>query len=205
MGNNHWVVLIVFASFVNSAASSGCGNCWCVLDDDSEKCPPEPKNYSTSVDLQETLISQIPLNQYTLNCDPYDESVPCDTYPPLPANVSDTAVCALNYNKGCTEYNMTTYESREEAIFDGALVTHLGACGTCSTTQDLAVYMRVTDMTSAGEVCSVKALINEQAGLQCYLDMGMTLPCSWTWLYDGLYDSKVCSNLTCLSTYTFLL
>jgi len=166
--------------------------------DEGEECPIEPYNYSSATDLQETLIAQVPLNQYTLNCDPYDETIDCDTYPPLPTDVTNDTVCGLNYNNDCSNYNMTTYANQDDAIKDQALVTHTGACGTCSTTQDLAVYMKITDMTTVGKKCAVKSILNKNLGLQCYLDLGMTLPCAWIWLYDGLYDSQVCTK-TCLS------
>ena len=39
------------------------------------------------------------------------------------------------------KYRMITYASRAEAEAAGGVVTHTGACGVCSTTQDLALYL----------------------------------------------------------------
>ena len=94
----------------------------------------------------------------------------------------DEAVCGVRYtNTDCSTYDLATYNSTAEATAAGASVTHLGACGLCSTlqalsadfflkpvlrpficayqftpdmpnfVQDLAVYMNITDMT-AGSV-----------------------------------------------------
>jgi hypothetical protein len=60
---------------------------------------------------------------------------------------SDEAVCAFIYNKAhdsegfCQLYSLKTFRNRFEAEVTGAVVTHKGACGLCSTTQDLALYL----------------------------------------------------------------
>jgi hypothetical protein len=53
------------------------------------------------------------------------------------------------------------------------------------------------DFTDAGKKCATKGVLNEEVGLQCYMDLGLTLECSKIWNLDGIYDSKVCTT-TCL-------
>ena len=87
---------------------------------------------------------------------------------------------------------MITYLSEEEAVSDGSVVSHLGACGLCSTAIDLAVYMAIPDMTHAGKICASKALISTKWGKKCYEDLGFTPPCATIWNYDGIYDGQNC-------------
>ena len=69
-------------------------------------------------------------------------------------------VCAFKYSTDdCGEYSMISYENAEAAVSDGAVVSHTGTCGLCSTAQDLATYMSIPDMTRAGKICAVKGAI----------------------------------------------
>lgn len=60
----------------------------------------------------------------------------------------EVAACGIKYNMSSldddqcpTEYTMKTYDSEEALLADDAQMTHWGACGACSTTRDLAVYL----------------------------------------------------------------
>jgi hypothetical protein len=83
---------------------------------------------------------------FSLSCNPYENET-CTTTPPQTFLDSDTAVCGYVYttlpdgSQSCSEYSMVTYESRADLIKAGAIITHEGSCGLCSTTQDLAVYL----------------------------------------------------------------
>ena len=57
------------------------------------------------------------------------------------------------------------------------------------------------DFTDAGKKCATKGLFNEQAGLDCYMALGLTLECAKIWNYDGIYDGQVCTK-TCLGELT---
>lgn len=55
---------------------------------------------------------------------------------------------SLDEENSCpTEYTMATYNSEQEMLAAGAEMTHWGACGACSTTKDLAVYLEYPDLT----------------------------------------------------------
>ena len=83
-----------------------------------------------------------------MTCNPYEDES-CETSPPQ-VNVNvDGVVCAFKYHdNNCNDYEMVTYTSEDEAVEDGSVVSHLGACGLCSTAVDLAVYMSIPDMVS---------------------------------------------------------
>jgi hypothetical protein len=70
-------------------------------------------------------------------------------YNNAPATTSDSVQTCMN-----REYAMITYESKEEATLDNAVVIHKGACGVCSSAQDLSVRMAnnaIDDLCSANE------------------------------------------------------
>ena len=66
---------------------------------------------------------------------------------------------------------------------DGAQHTHWGACGPCSTSQDLAVYMRNPDLTLKGQECGVRGLFDPNDGINCFMEAGYTRECSEIWMY----------------------
>ena len=84
-----------------------------------------------------------------------DAAQPCTMTPPQDetlVSLGEEAVCGIHYesynNGTCSkEYRLKSYPSREQAETAGAFVTHAGACGACSTTQDLASYLRSPDLT----------------------------------------------------------
>eukprot|EP01038_Epipyxis_sp_PR26KG_P012369 gene12369-16592_t len=193
---------LIYTQTILSGLYPTCGDCWCIPSNNgTSSCPNFQPQTTFSNHSIEVYKSKIPLNALALNCNPYYDSS-CVTIPPQVMLDEETAVCALsyprenNYDKKCNYYTMVTYKNREEAVSTGAVVTHEGSCGLCSTTQDLALYLR-TDFTNAGKLCATKGLFNETAGLECYMSLGLTKECAKIWNYDGIYDGKLCSK-TCI-------
>lgn len=142
---------IVILSCLNAALGDdsypSCGDCWCAPESGGlGPCPIwEPQtNFSESV--INTYASQIPITYYQLNCNPYEDDT-CTTTPTQQLLEQDAAVCAFMYPKledgslSCSQYEMITFPSREEAERAGGTVTHAGSCGLCSTAKDLAIYL----------------------------------------------------------------
>lgn len=77
----------------------------------------------------------------------------------------------------------------------GALITHDRSCGLCSTTQDVAAYMGLPDMTRIGKICAIEALLNITWGVRCFERAGFTTPCAMIWTYDALYDGQHCRDI----------
>ena len=139
-----WVTVVVSVAGAVAAAKEypECGDCWCVPSHNgSGLCPLwEPKTEFSSSVIQ-AYKGQIPKQIYTLNCNPYNDAN-CTTTPPQVMLDNDSAVCAYKYeSESCETYSMVTYANRLEALENGAVVTHTGSCGVCSTTQDLALYL----------------------------------------------------------------
>jgi hypothetical protein len=138
--------LILFTVLVWSQYPS-CGDCWCIPKDyNPDFCPNwQPQTIFSDVVINKYL-SQKPQSVYSLLCNPY-VSAECATTP-VQVETNETSVCAFQYSinldgtRSCEDYEMITFSSKEEAENVNAVVTHSGACGLCSTTQDLAVYLR---------------------------------------------------------------
>mmetsp|Transcript_13394 Transcript_13394/g.22174 ORF Transcript_13394/g.22174 Transcript_13394/m.22174 type:complete len:349 (+) Transcript_13394:290-1336(+) len=195
---------------------ASCGDCFCVTKENAS-CPKRPKNSFDASDDVEILKSQIALNPYTLECDPYGEE-PCQMAPPQNRTLvamGEEAVCGIRYeprshstherspartveqidgwnanaNKDSTAaegssvsrklqcptyYNLVSYESFDSAKTDGAVVTHAGACGACSTTKDLAAYLEHVDLTDLGTLCVTEGLVSFERGVECFINHGLT-------------------------------
>jgi len=98
------------------------------------KCPerpPAPGSYDSVTIL--ALRSQTATNPYDLTCDPFTEQG-CKTSPEqMFINSGNTAVCGLLYSEcydtnsdGSATYSLQTYPNKQQAIKNGAVITHIG-------------------------------------------------------------------------------
>ena len=179
-----------------------CGDCHCIAGDDL--CPTDPAEIPPtefSAELLEQLKIQQPTNPFKMLCNPYNHTGSCGfmhcgecTDPPqdqAQVDLWETAVCGLKYNMSSltddycpTEYEMITYNSFDEMVADGAQQTHWGACGPCSTSQDLTVYIENPDLTGKGQECGVRGLLDPKDGVGCFMEAGYTEECSEAWMYN---------------------
>ncbi|GMH59412.1 hypothetical protein TrLO_g10035 [Triparma laevis f. longispina] len=182
------------------ATASQCGDCWCIPGNGgNDECPDWQPQEEFLPELLADLKAKKTLNPFDdLTCNPYKDEG-CVTTPEQDHVDYDGAMCGWKFancnNSDCGSYEMKTYMSSDEAESDGAYVTHLGACGLCSTAQDLAAYIEQDDMTKEGKKCATKGLIHEHWGKKCYQNLGFTEPCSSIWNYDGIYDGKKCAGI----------
>lgn len=176
-----------------------CGNCWCIPDNNGlGACPTDWTPTTTfNSSIIKSYQAQLPSSIYTLSCNPYSDKN-CVTSPAQAMLDIPTAVCAYKYpplgsdgQLSCSTYSMITYASEADALADGAVLTHAGSCGLCSTTQDLSIYL-IEDFTTAGKKCASIGLFDEAKGLECYMNLGLTQECAKIWNYDGIYDGKAC-------------
>ncbi|MCJ7725156.1 MAG: hypothetical protein MUP76_02035 [Acidimicrobiia bacterium] len=121
-----------------------------------------------------------------LGGDPYDD-------PSLvPAGIG--GVCAVFADPSTPGgYRLETVPDRESAEATGGVITHAGACGACSSLQDLAVYLETPDLGGPVREC---ALIdfgdNPQATQDCILALGFTRPCAQIWAYNSFNTREAC-------------
>ena len=188
-----------------------CQGCHCTPGWDEDPttfvCPdkPAPKWKYDEATIEE-LHSHEAHNPFRLECNPYQEE-DCDTVPSLQRNAwGADAVCGLIYDVPAEEeqhtaadatcplsnYTIQSFRSKEEAKAANAVITHLGHCGACSTTKDLAAYMTHTDMVAEGRKCTNRVLLSRDWGRQCYESLGFTTPCAMIWAHNSLHTATVC-------------
>jgi hypothetical protein len=138
------------------------------------------------------LRSKIALEPAALEGDPY--AVWQSRDPPRAA--ADT-VCAVRFEPDQLHYRLATFANSVAARTAGFAVTHVGACGTCSTLQDLAVYIEKPDLTAPVRKCGMRW--NASSRLQCLEDLGFSHPCAQTWLYDLENTRQQCFGVCVLS------
>lgn len=128
-----------------------------------------------------------------LTTDPYASAAPA----PGP----EDEICAVLPNApGSRDYRLRSYANADLALAAGAIVTHYGACGLCSTLADLAVYMRELDLATPVRDCGIKYLSGPaEMHIQCLQDIGFTTPCAQIWYYNTLHTRAAC-ELPCFST-----
>jgi hypothetical protein len=128
------------------------------------------------------------INPITIQDDPYAVRSHSTSHP-VPAK--EGAVCALKYLDARKEtYLIRTFSSVSEARRNGYIVTHYGSCGTCSTLQDLSVYLRYRDLTTIARRCSF--LITGRSITRCLEHYGFTGPCALTWYYNIRNTGRYC-------------
>ncbi len=122
-----------------------------------------------------------------LTADPYAS-------PPPPSDPPDS-VCGVlpmaTTDSGPRPYALVTYPSETAAYEAGARPTNFGHCGLCSTLANLAVYMRVNDLTAPVRDCGLNT--NTPAdNIACLQAIGFDLPCAQIYYYNTANTRSVC-------------
>lgn len=109
-------------------------------------------------------------------------------------------VCAVEFVPGSqTNYRMKTFSSKDEALIAGWTITHQYQCGTCSTLQDLAVYIGIPNQTGPISACTSQARgdYNKLKSVkQCIIEaVGFTPMCAESWSYNGVHTGSECGKI----------
>jgi hypothetical protein len=123
---------------------------------------------------------------------------PYDTWrgkrPPVPP---PGTVCGVRFEPDRVHYRLATFPGEGAARAAGFAVTHLGACGTCSTMQDLAVYLGQPDLTAPVRRCGLHPT---SAGvLQCLARLGLSPACARTWFWNARNTGRECLAVCAVS------
>ncbi|KAL7566996.1 hypothetical protein ACA910_019923 [Epithemia clementina (nom. ined.)] len=172
---------------------ASCGGCHCIPGGEAAECPTEKLESGYSNDFIDGLKNQKALNAVEMpDCDPYVDYT-CSLGSPL-GDYGSSSVCGIHYEESsCSSYKLQTYADKDLATGQGAFVTHLGACGVCSTTQDLAAFMKQMDMITASENCEVKASAGQSSGRECFEALGFSSPCADLWANAARNNEKNCA------------
>jgi hypothetical protein len=96
-------------------------------------------------------------------------------------------------------YRLATFSDAAAAEAAGGMMTHAGACGACSSLQDLAVYLADPDLGEPVRQCALLALSQgEQATLDCITGLGFTAACAQIWAFNSAHTRAACLDV-CLS------
>jgi hypothetical protein len=107
----------------------------------------------------------------------------------LPADTG--GVCAVLPDPG--GYRLATFPDAAAAEAAGGTVTHTGACGVCSTLQDLAVYLGTPNLGDPVRECALIGFGGDPEGtLACILDLGFTEPCAQIWAFNSANTGAAC-------------
>jgi hypothetical protein len=139
------------------------------------------------------LRSKVPIEPLAVKEDPYLIWHGKDP-PQAPAGT----VCGVRFERDQVHYRLTTFPATAVARKAGYAVTHFGACGTCSTLQDLAVYLEKPDLTVPVRSCGMKP--EASASLTCLEELGFSAACAQTWRYNIENTRHHCFSL-CMSSW----
>jgi len=111
-------------------------------------------------------------------------------------HMNEGPVCAFD-NQGATS-NITTFPSKEAAHEAGFLVLHCGACGACSTWENLIIEYTTRDtMAANANQCAKEALFGggDDALTKCLMEpnIGFGYECAICWMEDILCTKEHCS------------
>lgn len=122
--------------------------------------------------------------------DPIDDPYDLET-PPTP---DPSGACAVVVeDEADRTYHLEHFSSESEAVQAGAIPTHGGQCGQCSSLQDLAVYIGVQDLTDAARSCSLRNIGQGNEALQeCLEGLGFTASCAQIFTYNAKHTQRAC-------------
>jgi hypothetical protein len=131
------------------------------------------------------LRAAVPLDPVGLAGDPYEAWR--GRAPPRPA---PGAVCAVRFEPDGVRYRLRGFASEGEARAAGWAPTHAGACGTCSTLQDLAVYLERPDLTTPVRRCGIRPTAS--GAVACLERLGFSPACARTWWFNARNTRREC-------------
>lgn len=90
-------------------------------------------------------------------------------------------------------YRLQTFSNLDTLAQASATLTHHGACGQCSSLQDLAVYMANTELTGPVRRCGLAdLLLPDERVIACIKNIGFTDPCAQIWFFNTKKTRSAC-------------
>jgi hypothetical protein len=119
-----------------------------------------------------------------------------DPYAVAPSPAPEGSVCGVVVEDVSTKrYRLATYASESEAAMAGAITTHGGGCGVCSSLADLAVYASELDLTTPVRACGIQASGDFDANVTCLEELGFSRPCAQIWAYNTAHTRDNCLSI----------
>jgi hypothetical protein len=150
--------------------------------------PPLQPSRLADTRLLAALRTKVPIEPVQLNGDPY-----VIWHATAPPSTPTGTVCGVRFEKDQVHYRLATFATPVAARTAGYAITHYGTCGTCSTLQDLAVYLEKPDLTAPVRRCGVRW--DASGRLTCLETLGFSHACAQTWLYDLQNTRRQCLSV----------
>lgn len=107
--------------------------------------------------------------------------------------------CGIKFYDGGKKYRLKTFSSLQKLKNLSYQVTHKGACGVCSSLQDLVVYLEKPDLTSPVRKCGSLSVLPGATKL-CLKNIGFSESCSQIW-YDNIIHTRKKCKWICLKSW----
>ena len=132
--------------------------------------------------------------------DPYGQNAGKTVQQWNQGEMRDKEMCAIRFlDSSHSGYELHVFDSSSAAVEAGFTVTHQGRCGSCSTLQDLAIYLAVPNLVSPARQCARRAGLKRKK--QCFQEgIGFTPYCAESWAYNALHTRQECLG-TCIADY----
>lgn len=177
----------------DSLVSEGCCMPSCVYHDDND----QPEIWTAPVYLDEDLQA---LRHDWVLAEPWPVFEGNDFNPPPDLDDSwREGVCAVRPRvdewdgSAPVPYDLVHYDTENEAEADGAMPTHSGQCGACSSLANLAVYIAMPNLTEPIRQCGFTGLADRDASrLACIASLGFDLPCAQAWDINTKNTQEAC-------------
>jgi hypothetical protein len=196
-----------------------CDACHCIPSGADTACPAPPVQINVTelvaVYKESTWENPIalvdecdPYNDYNNNAGNSGDNNNCTLGPPPDLSAG---ACLVQYSapddSTCPELASAEYSYKytvqdyagtvQEAIAEGLIVTHSGPCGTCSSLQDLAVYLKEgSDLRLKSTGCAFRGIQSQADGIACFEEtIGFSRGCAVTWFWNTVQTIEFCGAL----------
>ena len=88
-------------------------------------------------------------------------------------------------------YKLADFDTEEDALAANYSITHRGICGSCSSLQDLGVYMG-QNLTTPVRLYGIEGLISDALMEKCLKNLGFSDNCIPIWMDNTKNTSKEC-------------
>jgi len=150
--------------------------------------------------MPELLLDPIPALVLPTDPNPYDDP----NNPPLPPD-QIPGYCGLQWSptevtpEGLKKYTLKDFPSEEAVAEAGFTITHKGQCGSCSTLQDLGVYIG-QNLTSPVRRCGLEGIVSKHLMTECLKRIGFSDNCIPIW-EDNTLNTRAQCFWPCLKSW----
>ena len=92
---------------------------------------------------------------------------------------------------GNKKYRLSNFKTEADAAAANFTITHQGQCASCSSLQDLGVYIG-QNLTTPVRLCGIEGIVSEALMERCLKNLGFSDNCIPIWKYNILNTREDC-------------